>query len=110
MADDGTAEPVLDYLASGGHGGEWPRLADLAGRASLYDTGGEGQGGSHDAAHHRVVGRGSASATPRGNGRANSAAPVGRLHHLLHGRPPGAPSRPENDPDPPVAPVRVPSS
>ena len=51
MADDGTAEPVLDYLASGGHGGEWTRFADLAGRESLYNLGGVKAKGEHMTPH-----------------------------------------------------------
>ena len=37
MADDGTADQLLDYLASDGHGAEWTCYADLADWESLYN-------------------------------------------------------------------------
>ena len=41
MADDGTANQLLDYLASDGYGGEWTCYADLADWESLYNLLGE---------------------------------------------------------------------
>jgi hypothetical protein len=37
MADDGTADQLLDYLASDGHGAGWTCYADLAEWESLYN-------------------------------------------------------------------------
>ena len=41
MADNGTADQLLDYLASDGRGGEWTGFADLAGWEPLYNLRGE---------------------------------------------------------------------
>ena len=41
MADDGTADQLLDYLASDGRGGEWTGFADLAEWEPLYNLCGE---------------------------------------------------------------------
>ena len=41
MADNGTADQLLDYLASNGRGDEWTRFADLAEWEPLYNLRGE---------------------------------------------------------------------
>jgi hypothetical protein len=41
LANESTADQLLDYLASDGRGGEWTRYADLADWESLYNILGE---------------------------------------------------------------------
>ena len=56
MADDGTADQLLDYLASDGRGREWTCFADLAEWESLYNL--RGEWGSVGRLARNLAGRG----------------------------------------------------
>lgn len=64
LATDGTADQLLDYLASDGAGGEWAYYADLAEWESLYNLRGE----------RHLIGRLARNLADRGLAQARRAA------------------------------------
>jgi len=90
LATESTADQLLDYLASDGHGGEWTRYADLADWESLYNL--WGQSGFVGRLARDLAGRGLAEVrrassgmqlrlTPAGIARADGRAEF--LHGIL---------------------------
>ncbi len=93
LANESTADQLLDYLASDGRGGEWTRYAELADWESLYNL--LGQSGFVGRLARDLAGRGLAEVrrassgmqlrlTPAGIARADRDHIMLRLQHIAH--------------------------
>ncbi len=78
MADESTADQLLDYLASDERGGEWTRYADLAEWESLYNIRGESNLVGRLA--QTLAGRGLADVRRASSGMQLRLTPAGKVY------------------------------